>query len=91
MMNCKKLEFPIVKIHQDSKDLKSYFDAKLNCIVNTKSNDIIDSTTDKIVKMNANFDMKPKTDPIFTASRIASNFYPVFTVLKKLVKLLLVC
>ncbi len=56
-MNCKKLDFPIVKIPQDSKEIKSYFNAKLDCIVNTKSNNIIDSTTDKIIKMNDNFEV----------------------------------
>jgi hypothetical protein len=85
-MNCKKLEFPIVKIPQNSNQLISYFNAKLNCIDNTKSNDIIDSTTDKIIKLNLNYDMKINTDPIYNSFKTQSNFYPVFTVEKKIGK-----
>jgi hypothetical protein len=83
-MNCKKLEFPIVKIPQDIElyKLKDYFDAKLNCIANTKSNNIIDSTTDRIIKLNNNFESKLKNDSVFTAIKAKSNFYPVFIIEK---------
>ena len=83
-MNCKKLEFPLVKIPQESKDIKTYFDLKLSCLSNTKSNNIIDQTTDQIVKMNNNFEVKKMSDPYLRKFAGITNFYPVYTFLKNI-------
>jgi hypothetical protein len=77
MLTCKNLEFPFVKIPQESTEIKSYFNKKLECVNYSKSNDIIYSKQDKIFKINNLFTVYEDHQSIYDKYKI-NNYYPVY-------------
>ncbi len=82
-MDCKKLEFPFIKIPQTSKNIMDYLDAKFNCIAGTKSNTTIDINTDRIIKLNDTYKTTGFLNNIYDNERLRSNYYPVYILYKE--------
>jgi hypothetical protein len=74
--NCKSFQFPLIKIPNESTNIKKYLDNKLDCINITKSNNIIDITNDRIIKINEIFEQS------FPAGEILNKYFPVIVYLK---------
>jgi len=68
----------LVKIPSDTKNIADYFNAKLNCLANTNSSNVINIFNDKIIKMNDIFEVAKNNNSLFNVEKTKSDFYPVF-------------